>query len=95
MPSRDANTGEPEYGYRPPASVKEADRKECAADSEAVAQGAALSASRGNPGPLLLFGPVGLVVAAGYMTMLLRHERKVAYEKSMRTCLTDKGYSLP
>ena len=93
MPSRDAKTGELEYEYRPPLSVKEADRKECVAPAEAAAQW--VSAPQGGPGPLLLFGPVGLVAFLAFIPMSKRHEREVIYEKSMRACLTDKGYSLP
>ena len=99
MPSRDAKTGELEYGYHPPASVKEADRKECVAQAEIAAQGAATPVSTTEENTTnaagVMFGALGAVANLGYLSTRIRHEREVAYEKSMRTCLTDKGYSLP
>src|SRR5713101_2499327 len=43
----------------------------------------------------VLFGALGAMANVGYAVGRIRAERKAAYEKTMRACLTEKGYSLP
>jgi hypothetical protein len=99
MPSRNTATGELEYRYRPPASVKEDDRKECVAKAEDVAQSTrvAVSSTEENVtnGVAVLFGAIGALANVGYVVGKIRADREAAYEKAMRECLTEKGYSLP
>lgn len=99
MPSRNPHSGELEYRYRPPSSVKEGDRKECVVRAEDVAQRArvSISATEENTANTagVLFGALGAMANVGYAVGRIRAEREAGYEKTMRACLTEKGYSLP
>jgi hypothetical protein len=77
-----------DYPYKAPDFVKPADEDECSrgADRDAFA---AIRDMSSMPG--LLFGAIGATV------QLVRANSAMnsAYEKSLKACLRDKGYSIP
>ena len=99
MPSRNPESGEIEYRYRPPSTVKENDRKECVAKAEGAAANTNTSISSTEETTAnyvgVLFGAIGAIANIGYAIGKVRAEREATYEKTMRACLTEKGYALP
>lgn len=99
MPSRNPDSGELQYRYHPPSTVKEDDRKQCVVRAEEIAQTARanISATEENAANAVgvLFGALGAMANVGYAVGKVRAERETAYETAMRSCLSERGYSLP
>jgi hypothetical protein len=97
-PPRDPESGERVYSYHPPDTVKEVDRKACAAQAERAAANAAYprySDAENNTANAMgvLFGALGALVNIGYAGERMRAQREETYEASMRACLAEKGYT--
>lgn len=96
VPDRSPTTGYREYRYLVPASVREADREECAVHAESEADVAASTLSYKTEETIgTLFGPVGAIATIFTASARTRNAREKAYEQTMKVCLKEKGYVLP